>query len=73
MGVLKQEIMQKIEDYMDMLQHMLENQQHISDTRDVLDAIDTLNKYRSIMSDEDLDYLEFAINVTETQEEYECA
>jgi hypothetical protein len=50
----------KIEERLDLLQKMLENNDHINNQSDTLDLIASISKFWSILSEEDRDYIQAA-------------
>ena len=60
MAVVKSMIMDRIESRMDILQAMMENQDHIEDPDKVVAQIQTITPYWSVLSDEDKDYIDCA-------------
>ena len=58
--VTKSDIDQRITERMDVLQAMMESQQHLTDSTTVLTQIFSITKYWSEMSEEDQDFVECA-------------
>lgn len=70
MAVVKSMIMDRIETRMDILQAMMENQDHINDPDKVEAQIRSISVYWSILSDEDKDYIHGARWAIEKQAEW---
>lgn len=70
MGVVKNMVMDRIEDRLDALVDMMESQTHLSDPELVEAHIQTITKYWSILSDEDKDYIHASRWAIEKQSEW---
>ena len=55
-----QKTIQKINDRMDAVQHHMESNTHLKDPYIVVEAIESVSKFWSVLSDEDRDYLQVA-------------
>lgn len=60
----------KINERMDVLQTMMESNQHIKDSNSVSSQIDSVSKFWSVLSEEDRDYIHGARHALEEQLEW---
>jgi hypothetical protein len=70
MGKMKDDITERINGRMDVLQRMMENNQHLSSSSEVIDQIASITPYWSIMSEEDREYIQVARVAIEDQLEW---
>jgi hypothetical protein len=66
-------IRQKIEDRLDHLEAMLTSQKHISDPPEVLDALASVFKFYSVLSEEQREFVQAARWAVEEQREWKTA
>ena len=60
-------IKNKIEERMDLLQKIMETNDHISNKENALDAVSLITKFWSALNDEDRDYVQTAQTAIEEQ------
>lgn len=60
----------KINDRMNAIQHWMESNYHLKNPEVVIEVIDSVTKFWSIMSDEDKDYIQCAQIIIEEQREW---
>ena len=63
-------IKEKINNRMDMLQHMMETQVHLTEGAKVIDQLASITKFWSALSEEDRDYIECARYALEQKTEW---
>ena len=65
------DLRKKINNRMDVLQHMMETQQHLTSGGLVLDQMASISKFWSSLSEEDKEYIECARYALEHQSEWD--
>jgi hypothetical protein len=66
-------IRQRIEERLNLLESMLTAQRHISDPSEVLDALDSVFKFYSVLSEEQREFVQAARWAVEEQREWKTA
>lgn len=64
------ELLDKINDRMDLVESYMEANIHLADPNTVLEAIESVSKFWSVLSDEDRDYLHVARDAVDEQREW---
>lgn len=70
MGKMKDKMWTKVSELYDELEYMMEKQYHIFAVEEVLDTIEQINVYYSILDDEHIDYLDGVKFAIEKQSEW---
>jgi hypothetical protein len=66
-------IRQRIEDRLNLVEQMLISQQHLSDSAEVLDALASVSKFYSVLSEEQREFVQAARWAVEEQKEWMTA
>ena len=66
-------IRQRIEDRLNLIEQRLISQMHISDPPEVLDALASVSKFYSVLTEEQRDYIQVARWAIEEQKEWKTA
>lgn len=67
---LLKELLDKINERMDLVQSYMEGNIHIADPQTVIQAIENVSKFWTVLSEEDRDYLQVARDAVDERQEW---
>lgn len=59
-----------IDERFDLLQSLMENQDHLKKPKQIMEVIESINKFSSVLTDSDKDYINCCLYALEQKEEW---